>query len=101
MSRVRSVENIMRHTNSRPHKDPLTHTMHTDTKDKRIERWENSGTITGVSWQTFAVIAVELIDADAAVTTGIAGALVYVDGALGPGPSWLTGAIIAARLYRQ
>jgi len=78
---------------------PDTHNAH------KHEGQEDNGkirdTITGISWEAFAVIAAELIDADAAVTTGIAGALVHVDGALGPGPSWLAGAIITTRLYRQ
>lgn len=78
-----------------------THTMHRQTQRTRGEDGKIGGAITGISWQALAVIAVELIDADTAVTTGIAGTLVHVDGALVPGPSWLAGAIIAARLYRQ
>lgn len=55
--------------------------------------------ITSVSWKTLTVVAILLIDADAAVTTGITGALVDVDGTLGACPSWLTGAIITAGLF--
>lgn len=57
--------------------------------------------ITGMSWQALAVIVIELIDADTAVTAGIADALIYVDRALRSCPSWLTGAIIATRLHQQ
>ena len=55
--------------------------------------------ITGVSCETLTVVAILLIDADAAVTAWIAGALVHVDGALGARPSWLAGAVIAAGLF--
>jgi hypothetical protein len=57
--------------------------------------------ITGISWQALAVIVIELIDADTAVTAGIADALIYVDRAFRSRPSWLTGAIIATRLHQQ
>lgn len=57
--------------------------------------------ITGISWQALAVIVIELIDADTAVTAGIADTLIYVDRALRSRPSWLAGAIITTRLHQQ
>jgi len=80
---------------------PDTHTHNIRQHEGQEDNGKVRGTITGISLQTLAVIATELINADATVTTGIAGALVHVDGALGPGPSWLAGAIIATGLYRQ
>lgn len=68
--------------------------------DKRsvVQEFANK-LITSVSWKTLTVVAILLIDADAAVTTGITGALVDVDGTLGACPSWLAGAIITAGLF--